>query len=294
MQINSGTIASGIFDRMVEITETGVVQVVEQFYSSEQFEDRWFYQSMIKHGDGLVMATRDITAQIKAEKELLALKDELAKRATDRYHQLFNAMDEGYCIIQMHYDENGEPNNWTFLEVNPAFEKNNGLANATGKTILELAPNIEQKWFNIYGRVAKTGKPIRFKENSEALNRHFDLYASRIGAPEENQVAVVFTDITEHKISEEALRYSEERLRVTMESALDFVIITMDIEGNIEQWNTGAERTLGYSADEAKGRNIEIIFTEEDRASGVPQNEMAIAVEAPPSVRERRARRPQE
>ncbi|HEX8561762.1 MAG TPA: PAS domain S-box protein [Flavobacterium sp.] len=278
LKLNPGTVPSGVFDRMVEVTETGVVQVVEQFYSSEQFEDSWFYQSMVQHDDGIVMTTRDITAQIKAERELLALKDELAARANDKYYQLFNSIDEGYCIVEVHFDKKERPIDFEYREVNPAFEKQIGISNATGKTILELVPNIEQKWFDLYGRVAKTGEPIRCREHSAALNRYLDLYAFRVGAPEDNQVAVIFTDISEHKLAEEALRHSEERLRVTMESALDFVIITMDINGNIEQWNTGAERILEYSSDEAKGQKIEIIYTEEDRAAGVPQIELATAV----------------
>jgi PAS domain-containing protein len=102
----------------------------------------------------------------------------------------------------MLYDDDGKPSDWVFLDVNPAFEKNSGLHEATGKTIREMTPNIEDKWFDIYGDVARNGKPRRFIEQSDALNRWFDLYAFRVGDPEERKVAVLFKDITHRKREE--------------------------------------------------------------------------------------------
>jgi len=196
------------------------------------------------------------------------------KTSKEKYRYLFDSIDEGYCIIEVLFDENDKPYNWIFVEVNPAFARNNGLTNAEGKTILETTPNIEHKWFEIYGRVAKTGEPLRFKEESKALKRHFDLYAFPVGHPDENLVAVIFTDISQRVLSEEALRHSEERLRVTMKSAVDFIIITLDVEGKIEQWNSGAEQILGYSQEEVQGLNFSLIFTEEDQISGFPEKEL--------------------
>lgn len=77
----------------------------------------------------------------------------------------------------------------------------------------------------------------------------------------------------------EALRRSEERLRITMESAVDFVIMTLNTTGLIEEWNTGAERIFGYKAEEAKGQPGHIIFTPEDIAAGIPEKEMRTAQE---------------
>ena len=56
--------------------------------------------------------------------------------------------------------------------------------------------------------------------------------------------------VEQKKALEMRVRKSEERLRVTMESATDYVIITMDIHGNIENWNSGAERIFDYKAAE--------------------------------------------
>jgi signal transduction histidine kinase len=132
------------------------------------------------------------------------------RRAADaRYRMLFDSIDEGFCTIEVLFDESGKPHNWRFLEVNPAFEKHIGFKRAAGKTMLELVPTIEGRWFDIYGKVATTGKPIRVVEYSQVLKRWFDLYAFRVGELEQHRLAVLFTDITNRKLAEEALLRAE-------------------------------------------------------------------------------------
>ena len=85
------------------------------------------------------------------------------------------------------------------------------------------------------------------------------------------------TDVTARKEGEVRIRESEELLRVTMESAVDYVIITFDAAGIIKTWNTGAERIFGFTVKEAIGQNGDIIFTDEDKKRGRPEEERATA-----------------
>lgn len=76
-----------------------------------------------------------------------------------------------------------------------------------------------------------------------------------------------------------ALRESEERLRLIIENARDYAIFTMDPEGRVNEWREGAEVIFGFSREEIIGRSVDILFTPEDRAHGVPERERAVARE---------------
>jgi PAS domain S-box-containing protein len=85
------------------------------------------------------------------------------------------------------------------------------------------------------------------------------------------------TDIEDLKKALEALSQSEARLRITMESATDYAIITMDTERKVERWSSGATQIFGYSEEKMIGQSADIIFTEEDRNAGVPSAELETA-----------------
>lgn len=170
-------------------------------------------------GDRLVHTWEDVTESKKAAEELLRIKEERAQQATDKYELLFNSIDEGFCIVEVLFDEEGRPHDYRFLEANPAFEKQTGLTNALGKTMKALAPAHEQHWFEIYGRIAKTGVPERFEQEAKAINHYYEVYAFRTGAPQEHKIAILFKDISERKHREAALAFlaeiSQDLVRMT-------------------------------------------------------------------------------
>lgn len=129
-----------------------------------------------------------------------------------RYRALFDAMHEGFCVLEMVVDEAGVPVDYRFLETNPAFEQHTGLVDAVGRTARDLVPGLENHWVETYGRVALTGQPDRFVEESPAMGRWFEVEAFRIGKPEQLQVALLFRNITAQTRAEEGLRKAEWRL----------------------------------------------------------------------------------
>ena len=77
--------------------------------------------------------------------------------------------------------------------------------------------------------------------------------------------------------AEEALRRSEERLRLILESAQGFAIFTTDADGVINSWYEGAAQVFGWSEAEILGQKCNVTFTLEDRAAGEPEKERETA-----------------
>jgi len=125
--------------------------------------------------------------------------------AEEKYRILFDSIDEGFCLIEMIFNEQMKPVDYRFLEINAAFERQTGMQNATGKRMREFAPNHEEHWFEIYGKIALTGESIRFENRAEQLHRYYDVYAFRFGDPKNMQVGILFNDITQRKKTEEQL-----------------------------------------------------------------------------------------
>ena len=138
-----------------------------------------------------------------------------------RYRTLFNSIDDGFCVCQMLLDEQGKPRDYRFVEVNRTFEQHTGLVAATGRTALELVPDLEKHWIELYGNVALTGEPLRFEQGSDAMGgRWFDVYAFRFGEPSSLMFGILFTDITTRKRSEEKLRHTQARLESALQAGL--------------------------------------------------------------------------
>jgi PAS domain S-box-containing protein len=174
-------------------------------------------------------------------------------RSQERYRTLFESIDEGFCILEMHFDESNTPYDYRFLEANSVFEEQTGLQQAIGKTARELVPDLENHWFEIYGQVALTGKPVRFENHSEAMNRWFEAYACRTGNPEDRQVALVFKDISDRKRFEQALQASEEQTRNILESVTD-AFFALDRNWRFTYLNRQAERLLERAPGDLLGK----------------------------------------
>ena len=146
---------------------------------------------------GAAALTIDITGRKRTEDAL--------RQSEEKYSSLFNSMLEGFALHEIICDASGRPVDYRFLDMNPAFEKLTGLKKtaAVGKTVLTVFPETEPFWIENYGKVALTGDPISFEHYSGVLKRYYRVVAF---SPQKQQFAVLFDDITERKLSEEALR----------------------------------------------------------------------------------------
>jgi PAS domain S-box-containing protein len=161
---------------------------------------KWFDTFAFKHSANCFgLLFRDISSRKQAEEAL--------RRSEEKYRTLFNSIDEGFSIIEMIFDENGEAVDYRFLEVNQSYERITGQQNPTGRLGSEVAPATELYWFEEYGRVAQTGEPLRFEHYHKGTERWYSGYAARIGGAGSCEVAVVFNDITERKQREQQQQF---------------------------------------------------------------------------------------
>jgi PAS domain S-box-containing protein len=219
---------------------------------SEAFVDFIFQPIVDASGElsGVLVQGHDITRARQQEQE--------RRVAEDRYHALFESIDDGFCLMQLLFDAEERPIDYRFLETNAAFEEQTGLRDAVGKTARELVPTLDESWFRLYGKVALTGESVRFENHAPAMGRWFEVYASRVGRPELRQVALVFKNITERKAAEAKLQESEARFRNMADHAPVMLWVT-DSNGQCsylnQQWRdfTGqtGERGLGMAWLEA-------------------------------------------
>ncbi len=183
----------------------------------------------------LACVLRNITARKYAEAQMI--------ESEYRYRNLFESIDEGFCVVEIIYKD-GVPVDQLFLETNPSFEKHTHFHDAKGKYLSDFIPDIVADLFTIYDQVLKTGEPVRFEEHIPSLAIWFDIYTCRFGKPENNRVAIVFNNITNRKDAEQALRESDERVRLATE-ATGVGIWELNLADNRMCWDKQMFRIYG-------------------------------------------------
>lgn len=166
-----------------------------------------------------------------------------------RQRQLFENLSEALALYEYVYDENGDPVDYRFLEVNAAYEKLTGLRaqDLVGHTKLEVEPETGQRWVDMYLPVAMEGATLHFEDYSERTGRYVEVHAY---SPERGQFATLASDVTERKRAEQALRGAEARLRILFDKDPDGIVIIDPATATFLEFNDTAARQLGYTRDE--------------------------------------------
>jgi two-component system, chemotaxis family, CheB/CheR fusion protein len=190
------------------------------------------------------------------------------------------------------------------------------LANRLAATLFDQPypiPVIGQDWTNLYASIHGVHPGGRaFQRNEWPLARALlsgetvidselefartdgcrvalSMSATPIRNPAGNIISAVaaFWDVTERKRAAAALKESEARFRMLVESAHDFAIFMLDENGRVVSWNQGAERVTGFTEADILGQSAAVLFTPEDRVHKVPEAEIRRAAESGRALDER-------
>ncbi|HXD43330.1 MAG TPA: CheR family methyltransferase [Ramlibacter sp.] len=203
--------------------------------------------------------------------ELKSKVDELSRSNSD-IHNLMNAT----AIATVFLDRELRITRYTPAAV-ALF---NLIATDLGRPLADLAtrldyPQLGNDARKVLDRLVPMEREVGLRDGKWFLSR---LLPYRTMDDHIGGVVVSLIDITARKQAEEALRSSQERLRMVVENATEFAIFSTDLEGRITIWNSGAQRLLGYAEAEMLGQPLDTIFTDEDRAAGGAGSEMQTAL----------------
>jgi two-component sensor histidine kinase len=128
--------------------------------------------------------------------------EEALRESEEKYRSLFNSMDEGVILCDVIFDDADQPIDIRYVEANPAANRMAGVE-LVGKTMRGLGPNFEPHWFEIFGRVAKTGVGERHELTATPLNAFYNVYVFKAGTPDQRRVAAIYQDVTDRKQSDD-------------------------------------------------------------------------------------------
>ncbi|MDO5836602.1 MAG: PAS domain S-box protein, partial [Methanobacterium sp.] len=203
----------------------------------------------------IISIARDIRKRRKTEKAL--------KESEKKYRTLFENMMEGFAYCQMLFDEEGQPVDWIYIDVNQAFYQLTGLEDITGKKVTEAIPGImeaQTELFEVYGRVTLTGVPETIEIYFKPLKIWLNI---SVFSPNPEHFVAVFENITERKMADLALKKSEEKYRLLSENSGD-VIWLMDFGSEKFTYvSPSVYKLRGFTVEEVLNQSLEEILTPE-------------------------------
>ena len=221
---------------------------------------------------GFAEITRDMTEQRAAQQALY--------ESERRFRLLVQAVKD--CAIYM-LDPSGIIVNW-----------NSGAERLKGYTAAEIVGQHFSKFYTREDRMA--GLPARVLETVRREG-HYEAEGWRVrkdggrfwaavevdAIRDENNELIGFAkitrDITERQVAQQTLRETARQFQTLIGGVTDYALFMLDPNGLVVNWNSGAERIKGYSAEEIVGQHFSRFYTDRDRAAGLPVRALHIAAQ---------------
>lgn len=209
----------------------------------------------------LTSSNEELNASLE---ELTIIEEELQNQfvqlqiSEEQFRLLITQMKQGIAVHELICDDEGNPVNYRYININESYEKITGLygKDIIGKTVLDISYNSEKHWIEKFGKVALTGESYQYETYSHELDKYFSV---SVYSPRLKQFAMILDDITNRKKTEWLLNIEKQQFETTLLSVADGVIST-DNFGNILIINKVAEQLTGWSKTEALGKPLERVF----------------------------------
>ncbi len=264
----------------------GKISMDYSFGREIKLGEHWYLQqfSFMPIGPRIRIYTVNVDEKKKAEDAL--------KESEEKYRSLFANMINGYAYCRMIFDENDLPVDFVYLEINDSFEKLTGLKKEAviGRKVSEAIPGTREanpEVFDIYGRVARTGKAERFELFFKPLSIWLNI---SVYGPKKDHFVAIFDNISKRKEMEQELNSYNQRLEEVVarrtaeyaqanekltaeimehqktEEGLRFRVMILDnlseaifltnLKGEFVYSNHAACELFGYSCDEILNMNL--------------------------------------
>ncbi|HBQ85508.1 MAG TPA: hypothetical protein DER33_08265 [Syntrophomonas sp.] len=201
--------------------------------------------------------------------------EQILQEREERYRVLFNTINEGWSLFEIIADQDNYPCDFRFCEINPGFERQTGLSkeNVISHTLLEVLPDMDSEWLNIFIQAALDKKPVSFQRYSPTLKRYFE---ASVFVTTEKYLAVMTIDITRLKHLEARLQEQLHFLQHLIDN-IPNPVFYKDLNGVYQGCNRAFENIMGRPGNEIIGRTFFDIAPYEIAANGWKMDQQLFA-----------------
>lgn len=196
------------------------------------------------------------------------------EKSENKYRKMFQCMQEGIALFKITIDKNGELENYYLIDANPAFEYIMGKnkEEAINYAISDLLPQIETDKIEKLNKVALTGEPAKFESYLKNFGKHLSI---NIYKPEQDKIAVIFSDITQKKLAEELVKRQKLSFEALFKNSSDAIVL-FNQHHEIIDINEKFTDLFGFNINDIRGRELDSILASQEKMDEANQLTMDV------------------